>query len=364
MPPRTRAYYDSVQQGYWRRFGSVAGGGLIERGAEQCDDLVGQGDCNHFVVNRYKASGGIINQSVDPGYWGAYFNSYIADGTGHTNFPHLVPDGPIPSVGDAAIQGINRTSPSRPYVDVPVNVLQLGELALLLKNTGKTFLDGLAGGNLKYQFGIKPLVGDLVKLINFNDQVERRVAEIGKLKSGKGLRRTVDIGYWDKTVNDSLVFQSQGAFISGPRTGHTKVGMRCHCRWSPTDVPALSSPKSVRALAKRAVLGATIDYSTLWEIMPWSWLIDWGFDIGGYLAANRNVVPASLSQCVVMTHTKTHWFAPASFIGDYGRQMSPFILDREEKRRQMPIVAPSAHFPFLSGNQMGIVASLAVTKYR
>jgi len=279
------------------------------------------------------------------------------------NFPHLQPSG-VTDVGAAAIQGINRTSPSRPYVDVPVNCLQIGELAHLLKNTGKSFLDGLAGGNLKYQFGIKPLVGDLVKLINFNDQVERRVGEIEKLKTGKGLRRTVDIGFWDTSVAYAHTFQSQGAFISAAVNGQTKVGMRCHCRWSPTDVPALSSPKSVRALAKRAVLGATIDYSTLWEIMPWSWLIDWGYDLGSYLKANRNVVPAALSQCVVMTHTKSHYFSPGVAPYDYGRYMTPFVLDREQKRRQMPIVAPTAHFPFLSENQMGIVASLAVTKYK
>lgn len=249
-------------------------------------------------------------------------------------------------------------------MDIPANVLQLGELALLLRDVGKSALHRIGSTNLKYQFGIKPLVGDLVKMLNFNDQVERRVKEIDKLKTGKGLRRTVDIGSWDKAVSDNFVHQSQGAYIWGPRHGHTSISIRCHCRWSPTDVPLLSSPKSVRGLARRAVTGGTIDYSTLWEIMPWSWLIDWGFDIGSYLKANRNIVPASLSQCVVMTTTKTHWFADATTPGDYGRYMTPYILDRWDKRRQMPIVAPTAHFPFLSGNQMGILASLAVTKYK
>lgn len=235
---------------------------------------------------------------------------------------------------------------------------------MLLRDVGNSFIHRLGSTNLKYQFGLKPLVGDLVKLMNFNDQVERRVKDIEKLKTGRGFRKTVDIWYGDKAINDSLVFQSQGAWIQAPRIGLGKLGMRCHCRWSPTDVPALSSPASVRGLAKRAVTGMTIDYSTLWEIMPWSWLIDWGFDVGSYLKANRNVVPASLSQCVVMTHTKTSWFTDTTPKGDYGRHMSAFSLDREEKRRQMPIVAPTAHFPFLSGNQMGILASLAVTKYK
>jgi hypothetical protein len=362
MPPRTRSASSSVQQGYWRRFGSTFSGGAIVREVEAVDDLVGHGDCSHFLVNRWEADGGKINQSVDGGYFAAYFSNYIADGTGDGSFPHLTPVGEVPVANESAIRAINRTSPSRPYVDIPANVLQLGELTTLMRDMGRDFLSNMSRQHLRNEFGIKPIVGDLVKLLRFNDQVDRRVQEIDKLVTGKGLRRTVDIGFYEAKVNDTYVFQSQGAYISGQRFGHTRLGIRAHTRWNAESSPALGSPKSVRGLARQAVSGMTIDFATLWEICPWSWLIDWGYDLGSYLKANRNIVPATLSQCVVMEHTKTNWVCPATPPGDYGRFMSNFNFFRETKRRLNPIIAPSAHFPFLSGSQMGIVSSLAVAK--
>lgn len=365
MPPRTRTVSDyEITNGFWRRFGSTSSQGQLTRGRSSCDDLTGQGDCDHFVVDRYSSDGGVISQPHDGGWWAAYFSNYVADGCGETNFPHIGMSVPIPTSGESAIRGINMTSPSRAYVDVPVNVLQLGELVHLLRDVGKSLISRIGSTNLKYQFGIAPLVGDLVKLVNFNDQVERRIKQINKLVSKGGLRQTVDIGSYENSVNDTMVFQSQGAFISAPRVGHTELQIRVHCRWTPYDLPAFATPKSIQAMARKAVLGSTLDAYTVWELMPWSWLIDWGYDLGSYLKAQRNSVPASLSRCVVMEHLKTNWSSPGSTPGDYGRFMSPFHLDRINKRRIIPIVAPSAHFPFLSGNQMGILSSLAIAKMR
>lgn len=364
MTARSRSRGVNAVNGTWRRFGDVSGGGVKLMESESCQDHIGPGDCDQFLVNRWKRSGAVMHQQHDAGFFAAYFQNYITDGSDESNFPHIGIVG-APASAESALRAINRTSPSRAYVDVPAACLQLGEIIRLLQGIGENLIREVGKQNLRLQFGMTPIVTDLAKIMVFNELVDRRVHEIEKLYTQKGLRRTVDIGEYVSNANFNLVFQSQGQFSQLPVSGQTNLKIRAHCRWSPTEVPGLRTPKSIRRLAQRALTGATIDFYTLWQIMPWSWLIDWGFDVGAYLKAHRNTVPATLSKCVVIEHTKTNYTAPGYAWPDwYVRTQSPFSLFRERKQRIVPIVSPTAHFPFLSGNQMGIVASLAVARAR
>jgi hypothetical protein len=318
-----------------------------------------------------------MHDQFSQGYWGAYFQNYITDGSHESNFPHIGVSG-ITSDGDAAIQGINRSSPSSAYVDVPANLLQLGELTHLLsmadpksdalKHQLQSGAKKGANAYLMQQFGLLPYVSDLLKLWEFNDQVDRRLKVMKKLGEARGYRKTMEIGAWESKTSFNHVFQSQGQYSALPVSGHTIVGKKVHCRWSPTSIPIPQTPLHMRRLAQRSLLGVQqngIDAATLWEITPWSWLVDWAYDVGGYLKTFRNTVPAVLTKINVMEHTLTRYTAPSWKWDDwYGRSQSAFTLVREQKRRSIPIVAPSAHFPFLSGNQMGIVASLAIAKAR
>jgi len=104
-----------------------------------------------------------------------------------------------------------------------------------------------------------------------------------------------------------------------------------------------------------------LDFATLWEAMPWSWLIDWGSNVGDYLKAHRNIVPAELQSVSLMEHSVTQAHIPASVIGG-DLWISQIDVMKETKTRRKVIVAPTAHFPFLTGNQLGILASLAITR--
>lgn len=371
MAPRVRSQGSSVINGTWTRFGDTSGGGVVLTSGDSCQDHTGPGDCDPLLINSWERSGGVIHDQASQGYWGAYFQNYITDGSHESNFPHIGVSGVV-SDGDAAIQGINRSSPSSAYVDVPANILQLGELTHMLKRAGDESLRGYArrgaNANLLQQFGLLPYYSDFLKLLRFNDQVDRRLKAFDKLRSARGLRKTMEIGAWESKTVFNHVFQSQGQYSMLPVSGHTIVGKKVHCRWSPSSVPISQNPLHMRRLAQRALLGVQqniIDAATIWEITPWSWLIDWAYDVGGYLKTFRNTVPAILTKCIVMERTLTNYTAPGWDWGQwYGRTQSSFSLQRSQKRRSIPVVAPSAHFPFLTGNQMGIVASLAIAKAR
>jgi len=360
MPGRFRESSSVVFKNFGGRFGDTWGGGNVWSGFHSCSDVVGSGDNAPLNVYHETVQGGRINKP-NVGFFSSWFTDYRCDllDTNHT-FDHLGVIGD-PFDVDVATQAAARTNPSRPYVDVPTNVLQLGELAHLIRDTGRSFIRGMGNNNLMYQFGVYPLVNDIVKMVRFADQVDRRVSFIHRLQSQHGLRRTTSHGSFASSEKVNRFIQSQGLLIREDFDVSTTISIKAHCRWLPGgDLSSLSSPSEVRALATRAALGMTIDNSTLWELIPWTWLIDWGTNIGQYFSANRNIIPATLSDVAVMRHTRTVAQWPGKAEDDWSCSGIQYI--RENKTRATSFVAPTAHFPFLSGNQMGIVASLAVTR--
>jgi hypothetical protein len=122
-------------------------------------------------------------------------------------------------------------------------------------------------------------------------------------------------------------------------------------------------------MIQRALLGVTdniIDFSTVWEALPWSWLIDWGTTVGDYLKAKRNIIPAVLQDVRIMRHVRSEWTwsRVVYATNPEGSMSSGFRVLETKSRSPSTPVAPTAHFPFLSGKQVGILSSLAVTRMR
>jgi hypothetical protein len=245
--------------------------------------------------------------------------------------------------------------------------LELGDVAHLLQrrvqsiDKWRDFVPEIGSQHLRRVFGIEPLFRDLSKLANFQQQVKRRVADIERLRTQHGFRKTVTCGKYSAQEVQSLIVQSEGLFLGRDFKVNTTETVKAHCRWLPTsDFSPLASPQVVDAWARRSVLGITVDFGTLWEPLPWSWLVDWAFNVGEYFKANRNIVPAILADVSVMRHTTTTATSDAVAMDDWSLEAISSI--RETKKRSTSFVSLDAHFPFLSGSQMGIVAALAVTR--
>jgi hypothetical protein len=215
--------------------------------------------------------------------------------------------------------------------------------------------------NLLYNFGIAPIVGDLVKTLEFQDQLSRRVKALKKLNSKNGYRRTIDIGSYSANVDYPEVFQSVDEFIVHQMHIITRQQIRAHVRWI-LDTPdgKLIPDAEMVALATKAMYTSSLDAISLWEAFPWSWLIDWAYDVGTYFKASRNVVPAYLDGVHIIRHTRTEYSWSDYRSGN--TVLSAGTVKGERKERNPSFVFPTAHLPLLSGYQMGILASLAVAK--
>ena len=94
-------------------------------------------------------------------------------------------------------------------------------------------------------------------------------------------------------------------------------------------------------------------------------MIDWASTMGDYLAATRNIIPAYPAEISILRRTRSsHRFAGwSATIDGFTRKTDPWEIDYITKaRNRTDVVSPTAHMPFLSANQMGIVASLGVLR--
>jgi len=192
----------------------------------------------------------------------------------------------VPSNTVVATSAAARTNPSRAYADVPVDILELGDVVSMLRDTlriplrlkiASTGLYHGAVANLWFQFGILPIIDDLRKVLNFTIAFQKRMEEIKRLASPNGLRRTVAYGIVSGSGTDQMIFQSQGVNYVGTFKVNCKQTIRAHCRWNATPAFGKLSGLQVDRLVRRAIHGldSFLDPAMLYQAIPWTWLIDY-----------------------------------------------------------------------------------------
>lgn len=331
--------------------------------SQECWDWVRPKSDNKIYpleIKNYEEKGGLLNKDGSQGNH-SVFQNYVPAVYNWGNFPHhsngSMPGNP--SDTQVAVNAASRTNPSRPYVDVLNLVFELGDIAQLLRDSGRTLLRKGAHYNLSYQFGIAPIVGDLVKLLNFADQFYRRMEEIKRLTSDRGLRRTTEHGTFSASGVYNKTLQSQGVFRNGNFFANTKQVVRAHCRWRPSIDFGKLAAADVEFMVKRALHGLEFNLHTVWESLPWTWMLDYFSSIGQFLKTKRNIIPCYLDGVAVMRHTTTVYEFAGYKDADFEFDRSTVLL--ETKSRKLVVVAAEAHVPLLTANQMGILASLLIT---
>lgn len=324
-------------------------------------DAVMSGDGHNFDVTKVSLSGGMISDARSSGIIsGRHLVNIQPDVMRQPRgyiYQHLsLPDRPTNAM--LAAELLAKTNPSRPVVDMPLLVYELREIPQLLHKEGLSWIQKLAHYNLSYHFGIKPLVNDVIKLISFTDEVAKREKELNQLAS-RGLRCARDLWAGSNTGPRYETVHSADKFLLH-HDGHiaTTSKVRGFVEWKvPPNSRLMKGDR--RALAKKCVLGMTIDFATAWNAMPWSWLVDWGANIGDILTASRNLTDASHGPVQIMSHTTS----TCNFRFPHPEPVSPGSWTLESKqRRSLTHVPISAQLPILSAKQLSILGSIGVTR--
>jgi hypothetical protein len=291
-----------------------------------------------------------------------------------------------PSDNNAALKVLANTNPSRAVVDFPVFIAEFRDFPRMIKHIGNRIRRGHRGikrlvkdytpemaaeDSLAMQFGWAPLISDLIKILGFMDAVNQRCNEIERLYNGNtALKR-------NHTVYREIIDKGTRSFYCGPLysaqaivtvTYQQQLKKWGSVKWLPTTDPAYSNQEQLLDMAKNLVIGAHgTGFDSLWEALPWSWMLDWFGATGDFLEAHRNTVPCQSDDLCIMENNAIRAiscrFDNDPFGDGHFRLEKDPMAEYKLRTAMFGVPNPDVHLPFLNGKQLSILTPLAIQSY-
>lgn len=227
-------------------------------------------------------------------------NGLVSGENGYDPYPSLPKNPDVVSLGQKAILS---TAPTAPSASVTTAVVELLKEALpgipgvATIFGGANVLRSGGGEYLNIEFGFKPLISDIRKVLTSLRSASVSIQQLQR-DSGRQVRRRFK---FPVTVDSTESTYSTGT--TGPFAGHDYswyTGTRvtsvqkivrterdvwfsgAYTYYVPRDESLLSTLQMYEQRANK-LLGTRFDASAFWQISAWSWLIDWKVKIGDAL---------------------------------------------------------------------------------
>lgn len=250
----------------------------------------------------------------------SYQGEVVPFSYGVTGFPLFpVPPSFASQVNAFGAIAIGKTAPTNPASTFSTGtgeiILNGGEVASIpgseLRERAR-FFKSLGSEYLNVQFGWLPFIADLkstvLALMNHKKLVAQytrdsskpvrrgyyfrpqRSSQILGSASGSLLGPTIWSGSdWDSSTNGmGLVNTSGSTYQLFSETTVQPWFKGCFIYYLPEGKSFLDKVEKYEALAQHLV-GAALNPDTLWELAPWSWLVDWFFHVGKFLTLVSNL---------------------------------------------------------------------------
>lgn len=357
-------------RGHTDRIGSIA----MEQSFE---DIIGNnGGDNPATSSHITRRGGIVNGRWKGGNWDDpngrleyvqwtnwpitnYYNTI----PGHLEVPN------VPSDAWVATEVASRTNPSRPSVSIPAAIAELKHLP---KELSSRALRRRNDSVVNFNFGWDPLFRDIIKTFNLAGDIERRIKVLNRLSSGSSSAQlTVFSGCVIQSSSTSVTvsYDYSRAIRELGRRVTTRYDIRGTARWRPSfDISPLSDDDKWR-LAVRILTGLEPQalFSTVYQLVPWSWLVDYFSNLGDLISLTNNSVSSLASPVAISRVKETTYESLGIQIGDLGDQVegsaSPYVAKRRDWTRTFSIPGLSFQMPILTSGQVSTLASI-MNNYR
>lgn len=208
---------------------------------------------------------------------------------------------------------LSNLNPSKPKVDLPLFIWEMKDFPEMLKNMGDVLSrrihpKSIPEGYLSYSFGWAPLVSDLLALFNLAKSIDDRMRYLRKLEKGTHIRRRLG----KRVVQHVITSNGYSAGATYPN-GQTilradTVDTEVLRVWFTAQAKLrnkLPVATDMHYLSKRLVLGLRASPSTVWNAVPWSWLIDYFFNVGDVIEATDGILPFDVPSMCIMAESKS-----------------------------------------------------------
>lgn len=289
------------------------------------------------------------------------YDSYSPDDIGYP-----LPGSPTRTAqnNEYALHLIVNSHPFLPVFSVPVAIKELVEVASLFELAAKSFAGFVGGAYLNYRFGWKAFVRDVKTLSTITEDLESRIKDFNRLlEDGRSRKRMTLKDERSTSVTSNIFLQSSyGVTIKGDLRHTRSMKTWGTLTWGVNDDQLLPVDDLERFnLAWRTLFDLQeIDPETMWNLIPFSWLVDYFLNVGAVLQSQHmryQIQPRDICIMRHFTHVATTAVTqkPASIsIGNEGRYL------REIKSRDVvnAPTMPTISFDLLRGDRWKVILAL------
>ncbi|DAD50157.1 maturation protein [ssRNA phage Gephyllon.1_20] len=343
---------------------------------QYCDDVVGNfKHANYFKSTSKSTKFWTLNGLGDPNGWS--YSGFVQYGTPAAPF---APSGPEPDLDALVARGLALCNPNRPNLDLPVFIKELADFPKMIKTLaklgskkfGRRPIRDIAEQHLNNEFGVKLFLADLRRMLNFVDLTEKKFQQLKTMRDNGSYGTTRHHSVWgDKSDGGDFTAYASSLYGEGNQL-LVKYSCRRHkwlsTRWVPTGDFTSLTDEQLRNRANRIVYGTDISFATIWEGMPWSWLIDWFSNTGDLVQQWRNTVPLfPVDTCAMQTMSVG--IDSCNVFSGPGKDtlVATGNPDLWVEKLRIPINAGAigldAGVPLLGGRQLSILAAVVVTRW-
>jgi len=370
--------------GTYKTYGSFPSETLVSQ------TLVGRNDVCDDVVGNFRSANDFLSVKQTtflPKFNGRYpltgtkLKEHIGVPAGYKPAPPTptssYPPFTLVELSNLAWSALAATNINVPDIPVQTFIAELKDVPSLVRGWGQGLLKDVARGHLAWRWALKPMIRDLTSMYNFAEGVDERFRLLDRLTTGKGktIKRKKSLRSSSSTSTSTVQLLSVGANIQGRRTLTVSERVWCSVSWKLADgvIPRVWNNREIQRMrgisrGLAAGINSAGALAALWEVTPWSWLVDWFAGIGTVMAATNNTIPLTWGTiCIMRTTSAKALVEPLTSSADLawcvpdGSHVQSEV--RKERRTASPTLpfAPS-YLPLISGKHWSILGSLAVLK--
>jgi hypothetical protein len=174
-------------------------------------------------------------------------------------------------------------------MDLAVSLAELRELPMMIKNLFSKDTLRPDKAFLSYQFGWKPIYNDIMNLLNIQEKLEKKMDWLIR-NNGRPVRTQSKIasitsepitlaGFTNSQMTPLLATNDRVNQPSFRQTRQDSTDIWASARWR-YHLPPMPEGMRGRKKMRRALMGLYLSPSVAYNLIPWSWLVDWFSNVG------------------------------------------------------------------------------------